>query len=294
MSTDNGAIGPEVRAAIDAGDADALARLIASDELAASCQIVWGEPGDDGEAPNRCSALHYVANARFHGTCLDGDPVELATLLLDAGADADWGGRVAIGETVLQTAVSLYERDLAELLLDRGASLETLGGCVDNGTALALAAHFAATEALELLVERGARIYNLPLAAAVGELWRFVKPAGVLATALQRHPADPNRQPLYRDLGQALARAVHYAAIHERAEVLDRLIELGADVNAVEGGATALHRVAWWGREVGAELLLERGADRRLRDAGHKTTPAQWAEVRGHGELARVLARGTW
>lgn len=280
-----------VKRAIDAGDSDALAALVEADPVAATCVVEWGARDDRGRPANRCSALHYVANARFHGTCVDGDPVALATVLLDGGADADWGGSVEVGETALHTAVSLYERDLAELLIDRGATLEAPGGCIDGGTALALAAHFAATAELDLLIERGALVYNLPLAAAAGDIGSFVVPAGLLATALARHPDDPNRKPLYRDTEAVLARAVHYAAIHGRREALDELIELGADIDATERGTTALHWAAWWGRDLGVELLLERGADRSLRDPSHDSTASQWAAHRGHDHLARVLAR---
>ena len=281
----------DVKRAIDAGDGEALAALVEADPVAATCVVEWGERDANGWASNRCSALHYVANARFHGTCVEGDPVELATVLLDGGADADWGGSIEVGETALHTAVSLYERDLAELLIDRGATIEALGGCVDGGTALALAAHFAAIDEVELLVERGAAIYNLPLAAAAGDLSPFIVPAGLIATALARHPDDANRKPLYPTVQAALTRAVHYAAIHGRVEVLDQLVELGADVDATERGTTALHWAAWWGRDLGVEILLEHGADRSLRDPTHNSTAAQWAAHRGHDHLARVLGR---
>ena len=87
------------------------------------------------------------------------------------------------------------------------------------------------------------------------------------------------------------ADSVFQIAAHEETFGLDRLLDLGADLDATERGATALHWAAWWGREGGVELLLERGADRYPADAAHGATPAQWAQHRGHEALARVLAR---
>lgn len=282
-------LGTAVRALIDAGDGERLAALVATDPRAATVEVRWGEDihaadPQRHEPPNRCSALHYVAQARFHGAREEGNPVTLARVLLDSGADADHGGRGPAGETVLQTAVSLYERDLAELLIERGATVDALGGCVDNGSALALAAHFGATAEVDLLVAHGARVHNLALAAAVGDVAPFMTPEGALAVdAGARHPDDRDPTPLFADRASLLQRALTYAAVHARAAALDALLSAGAELDGFDQGGTALHWCAWWRKGEGSALLLARGANADVTDPTHGATPAQWAAYRAGG-----------
>jgi hypothetical protein len=56
----------------------------------------------------------------------------------------------------------------------------------------------------------------------------------------------------------------------------------------VEDGQTPLHRAAFWGHRVLAELLLDRGAKAHARDALNQT-PRDLAMARGHPELADLL-----
>jgi ankyrin repeat protein len=77
--------------------------------------------------------------------------------------------------------------------------------------------------------------------------------------------------------------ALHWAVARKQAEAVAWLIDHGADLNRRAGfggtrGVTPLHvAAAWDGSPDCARLLVERGADRTLRDPEHDGTPADWA-----------------
>jgi hypothetical protein len=80
------------------------------------------------------------------------------------------------------------------------------------------------------------------------------------------------------------------AAGHAGAEGIRLLIELGFDVNAFgDRGGAPLHEAAARGDLDLIGLLLEHGADPRLRDPTYDATPAGWAEEFGHAEAERHL-----
>jgi uncharacterized protein len=68
---------------------------------------------------------------------------------------------------------------------------------------------------------------------------------------------------------QARIRALVFAADHQRLRVIDRPIDAGTPVDAVdeEWGRQALRTAAQHGRPASVSLLLEHGADPNLRDA---------------------------
>ena len=88
-----------------------------------------------------------------------------------------------------------------------------------------------------------------------------------------------------------------WAAANGRVAAIRRLVELGAEVNgrATFGGpdhgqgVTALHLAAQSGRTDAVETLLELGADPTIRDTIHGGTPAGWAQHGCHPELAERL-----
>jgi ankyrin repeat protein len=79
-------------------------------------------------------------------------------------------------------------------------------------------------------------------------------------------------------------------ALSKDAGVTRLLIERGADVNAAQtAGYRPLHQAAVVGREDLVRMLLKAGADRTARcDRGK--TPAEYAQERGHAELAALLS----
>ncbi len=95
-------------------------------------------------------------------------------------------------------------------------------------------------------------------------------------------------------IGWAAQTPLHLAVMSQSEDAVRALLDLGADVDARDGGdrATPLH----WAAEVGSveitALLLERGADPDAADDAHGWGPLGWATMREvpHREVAARLA----
>ncbi|OLT14856.1 hypothetical protein BJF78_16965 [Pseudonocardia sp. CNS-139] len=145
-------------AAIHAGDATALARVLAARSALATEHV-------DGAR----TLLHVLADSPGHRP---GAPAVLAALL-DAGADVN--ARFAGGahtETALHWAASNDDVALLDALLDAGADIEADGAVIAGGTPLSDAVAFGQWNAARRLVERGARA-TVAEAAALGLLDRL-------------------------------------------------------------------------------------------------------------------------
>lgn len=83
---------------------------------------------------------------------------------------------------------------------------------------------------------------------------------------------------------------LHLAVALGDANVVRRLIHIGADVNAKgDSRVTPLHEAAFYGKSEIAELLLAAGADVNAVGYRHNNTPLHVATVHGHAGLAKVL-----
>lgn len=80
--------------------------------------------------------------------------------------------------------------------------------------------------------------------------------------------------------------SLHLAAWEGNLELVARLLDRGADVNALDrNGETALHGAAAWGDTRMVRLLIERGA--RVNHPG--VSPLHWAAKYGNLEVLRLL-----
>ena len=81
-----------------------------------------------------------------------------------------------------------------------------------------------------------------------------------------------------------------YAARAGHADIVELLLQLGADPNAATraGGSTALHRAAYVGHLGIVQLLLAGGASPGLQDADGQT-PLHKAVQQGQAEVAAAL-----
>jgi len=228
--------------------------------------------------------LHYVAANGVEGYRQKSpkNAVEVATMLLDAGAEADalagmYGGQCTTmcllvsssppAETGVQVA-------LVDALLDHGAAVEARGsGHWTSPLMTALA--FGFRGAAEALVRRGARVETVAAAAGLGRLAearRLLAAAG----AEDRH------------------RALALAAQHGHADVVRLLLDAGEDPNrynppGLHGHSTPLHQSVWAGHDATVRLLVERGARLDVRDTIYESTPLGWAEHGGRSEIAAYL-----
>jgi cytohesin len=154
----------------------------------------------------------------------------IALDLLEAGADVN--AQDAHGN-MLQAADAV---EMVDLLVERGADVNGLG--YESGNAVILASFKAQTEKLERLIAHGADV--------------------------NRPAADDGRTALHVAAG--------WGYKGERSlTVIRLLLASGADVNARDQRQqTPLHWAAHEGNKDAAELLVQNGADRSLRDCDGK------------------------
>lgn len=229
----------EVTAALQAGDVQALERL-----LAERADLARARVEKTGKSRGSRTLLHVFAD--WPGNRPSARAV--VALLQRAGADLDAPFIGAHTETPLHWAASNDDVDLIDALLDGGANIEAPGSVIGGGTPLANATAFGQWRAAERLEQRGART-NLFQSAALGLTDR-------VESALRRAPPDRDE-----------VNAAFWGACHGgRRNTAELLMREGADANwigwenltaidaAERSGATTL--VAWL-RDHGARSASE-------------------------------------
>lgn len=85
---------------------------------------------------------------------------------------------------------------------------------------------------------------------------------------------------------------LHMAARSDFAQIVELLLDAGADIDAVgpRNGATALHKAAWAGAQAAADILITRGADLHIQDE-KGDTPLHKAMITGRETITYHLAR---
>jgi hypothetical protein len=203
---------------------------------------------------HRAPLIHYVAanGVEDYRQVTPPNVLEVARLLLDAGADVDaesaaYGG----GSTVLGlTATSVHPRragvqiPLLDLLLERGAALEE--GIVQSALAN------GRPEAARALVDRGAAVETLAVAAGVGRLdlvRELVDEAG---------PAEIDQALIAVAASDGMT-ALHNACGSAAIEIARLLIERGAPLEKENRfGGTVLASTLWFAHHADAEELRDR------------------------------------
>jgi hypothetical protein len=216
-----------VRAAVDAGDVDALRRALQDDPESVTALV--SAPDIEATSP-----LTYVGLARFYGYATHERTGELTRVLLEAGADKDDEAR---NGSPLICAASHGDADVVRVLLDAGADVEL----TDNPpeTALRLAAAFGYPEVVDQLVAAGARPRSIIEAAGIGDLSAY----------------DLN------DVSEFdRACALRAAAVNERLDVIDQLLAAGTPIEAEVDGHPAIHWAQQQGRQRAVAHLRDRAA----------------------------------
>jgi ankyrin repeat protein len=253
--------------------------------------------------------------------------LEITRLLLERGADVDRGNDY--GWTKLHQAGYSNDLQLARLLLDAGARND-LYARGDGGTPLIAALFWGHREVVQHL---GLEPRNLRVAAALGRVDLIDELVGTRAAGAHRgfyrpHGGFPAWTPS-DDPQEVLDEALVWAAKADRVEAIDRLVELGAQVEAdpyrgtplawaaskgrvaairrlVELGADPngsgtfggpthgegvppIHLAAQAGREEAVDVLLKLGADPTIRDGLYDGTAAGWAAHGCRPDLAERL-----
>lgn len=207
---------------------------------------------------HRATLLHYVSANGVEGyrQKTPKNIVEIASLLLHAGAEVNAGAEVYGGDCnalgLAATSVHPHraevQQPLMQLLLDHGAVMDTPG--IAGGGHLIVLACLAngQPDAARFLAERGARL-DLETAAGVGKL-EVVKASFDMNGALK----PPATQGQLQD-------GFLWACMYGHKDVAKFLLEQGADLhNPADSGATALHWAAGAGEVELVKLLIQRGA----------------------------------
>ncbi|MFN7935384.1 MAG: ankyrin repeat domain-containing protein [Bryobacteraceae bacterium] len=251
-------------------------------------------------------------------------------MLLEAGAMVNEGN--VHGWTPLHQAAYANQCEIAAMLLARGADVE-MEARGAGGTPLIAALFWGHREVADLLGQYGVAPRNLRAAAGLGNLELVEEclrgEAGFAARGFYRpHSGFPDWQPR-AERQEVLDEALIWACKSGRTEVLGRLVEAGArvdadvyrgtaliwaavgnrvetaewliahgaqvDLKATFGGlthgqgVTALHMAAQYGRMEMVKLLLARGADRKIKDDLHHSDAAGWAKFFGQPEVRDYL-----
>jgi ankyrin repeat protein len=264
--------------AIVSGDAATLSKLLRKNPELARTRST---------REHRSTLLHYVSanGVEDFRQKTPENIVEIAKLLLDAGADVNagseaYGGRSA---TLGLTSTSWHPQEagvqlpLMELLIERGAIIDG----PDGGSAVNDSLHNGRGEAAELFAKHGTRL-DLEGAAGVGRLdvvRTFFNDDGSL-----RPPATPKQ----------MKAGFAWACEFGRTAVVDFLLQRGIELDEKlpHNGQTGLHqRLRRHASTV--RLLLERGAPVDVKDESFGGTPLEWA-LYGWGSSSVMAQRGSY
>ena len=237
---------------------------------------------------HRSTLLHYVSanGVEDFRQKMPKNIIEIAKLLLDAGADVNAGSEAYGGRSATLGLVSTswhpqeagVQLPLMELLIERGAIIDG----PDGGSSVNDSLHNGRGEAAELFAKHGARL-DLEGAAGVGRLdvvRSFFNDDGSL-----RPPATP------KQMKDGFAWACEFG----RTAVVDLLLQRGIEVGEKlpHNGQTGLHWAALGGHVSTVRLLLEREAPVDATDESFGGTPLEWA-LYGWGSSSALAERSSY
>ncbi|MSV36221.1 MAG: ankyrin repeat domain-containing protein [Bryobacterales bacterium] len=253
--------------AVEAGDKTAIQTLLKKGTDVNATQpdgmtaLLWAADRDDLQTAGLLvrAGANVKATNRWGVTPLsiacEAGNAPMVELFLKAGADPN--AVLPGGETVLMTAARTGGVEMVKSLISHGANVNAREARAGQ-TALMWAAAEGNTQAVEALLKAGAEFKArenfgfTPLLFAVRE----GKPGTV--EALLKAGEDPNEivMPRFRlrqrgaadrvaDISKPGTSALAFAVVNAHYEVATKLLEAGANPNAMVPGWTALHAISW-------------------------------------------------
>lgn len=236
---------------IDAGDAEGLTEHLRQHPDLVRQHVLF-EGGNYFGSP---SLLQFVAENPIRHGSLPPNIVDIARILLDAGAKEDTGD---VGYTLALVSSGCVAREmgvqvaLIDLLCDYRADPEAMIPALGHGE----------FEAVEAMIRRGARV-SLEVAAGLGR-----------TEEAQRLLPDASQEERHR--------ALCLSAMFGRTEILRMLLEAGEDPNrysppGLHSHSVPLHQAVCGGHLQAVHVLVEHGARLDIRDILFDGTPLAWA-----------------
>ncbi|MCU1259933.1 MAG: ankyrin repeat protein [Bryobacterales bacterium] len=235
---------------------------------------------------HRATLLHYLGANGVEGfrQKTPGNAVEIAGILLNAGAEADaragmYGGSTTLGlvATSIHPLLAGVQDALIETLIRAGAAIDGPGrgivnACLANGRA----------QAAEFLAGRGAPL-DLEGAAGVGRL--------DLVISFFNQDGSLRGNATKEQMKDGFAWACEYG----RTSVVEFLLQRGIepDARVKHHGQTGLHRAALGAHVETVRLLLEHNAPVDAKDETWGNTPLGWA-LHGWGDREPGAAPGRY
>lgn len=214
---------------------------------------------------------------------------KIARVLLDAGADVNAGDRDGMRPITGATG----DIELTRALLEAGAKTAIYSEGHMNMSPAEVCLYYGLTDEARLLVDHGASV-DLRVAAGIGDADRvrgYLDDSGAFRDDCVGLPGQPGPKPSVAD---GVTQALSYAARNGQAEIVELLLDHGADIDALvpdfDVGCTPLHQAVSGGHLHIAKILVARGARVDIRDDSHRATPREWAEHQGKSDLVRFLA----
>jgi|GEM_PF-469599 len=274
-------------AAIKSGDLKELESLLKKDPTLATGRSSSSHPTllqclalDALDVPNKIELAKVLidAGAEINGPLVAAASInnpEVAALLLDCGAAINGAG----SWSPLEEALYWGNQETIDLLLSRGASVHNLR----------IAAGLGRVDLIESFFRNDGS-----LKAEAGKInWPF----GNIADGNWPSPLKSELQAKVDgwsdDRPNIINNAFVYACMQGHIAAARLLLQKGAEIDVVAPGfdysGTALHNAALRGNREMVEFLIERGADPNVKDTKVNSTAAGWAEYGGHPELKNYL-----
>ncbi|KAJ7152700.1 ankyrin repeat-containing domain protein [Mycena crocata] len=201
---------------------------------------------------------------------------EVVRLLLENGANVNFHG-FRTGNALLVACQNAHEKT-ARILIEHGADVNLEG----IETPVSAAARMGFDSVAKLLLENGARVDRALLHAAAAGYTRMVK------LFVREYNADVN---IVGVVGEEIeVTPLLIASINGHYDVVQILVENGANVNLQIRHRNALQAASYWGHESIVSFLIKNGADSNQKNRSSSSdTPLQVASEMGHQGIVQLL-----